>query len=235
MKKYILPIILLGLSIGAYAQQVKDKSSLKNIPNATIQLDDSSNIELNSKGKFELSDVAKSKTITIKAIGYFPLLIETNSLTSESVIYLEEKAYETAEVVISASKFEEKQSDVPNQIMVIKSKDLEFINAQNSGDVLQQSGNVYVQKSQMGGGSPILRGYEANKVLMVVDGVRMNNAIYRDYVHFSGFKEIWYEPEIGLCATDGRTSGLDRPVKIANINGSSAKIVGREKDFKLKF
>jgi len=179
MKKYILPIILSSLSFGAYSQQVKDKSSLKNIPNATIQLDDSTNIESNSKGKFELSEIAKSKTITVIAIGYFPLKIETSTLTTESIIYLEEKAYETAEVVISASKFEEKQSDVPNQIMVIKSKDLEFINAQNSGDVLQQSGNVYVQKSQMGGGSPILRGYEANKVLMVVDGVRMNNAIYR--------------------------------------------------------
>ncbi|NJK83238.1 MAG: TonB-dependent receptor plug domain-containing protein [Saprospiraceae bacterium] len=39
--------------------------------------------------------------------------------------------------------------------------------------------NVYVQKSQMGGGSPVIRGFEANKILLVVDGVRMNNAIYR--------------------------------------------------------
>ncbi|TAG90631.1 MAG: TonB-dependent receptor, partial [Bacteroidetes bacterium] len=29
------------------------------------------------------------------------------------------------------------------------------------------------------GGSPVIRGFEANKVLIVVDGVRMNNAIYR--------------------------------------------------------
>ena len=35
-----------------------------------------------------------------------------------------------------------------------------------------------IQKSQGGGGSPILRGFEANRVLLVVDGVRMNNAIY---------------------------------------------------------
>lgn len=38
---------------------------------------------------------------------------------------------------------------------------------------------MLVQKSQLGGGSPIIRGFEANKVLIVVDGVRMNNAIYR--------------------------------------------------------
>ena len=36
-----------------------------------------------------------------------------------------------------------------------------------------------VQQSQQGGGSPILRGFEANRILLVVDGVRLNNAIYR--------------------------------------------------------
>lgn len=46
--------------------------------------------------------------------------------------------------------------------------------------MLAQTGEVFVQKSQMGGGSPVLRGFEANKVLLVVDGVRMNNAIYRN-------------------------------------------------------
>ncbi len=50
---------------------------------------------------------------------------------------------------------------------------------QTSADILIESGNVMVQKSQGGGGSPILRGFEANKILLVVDGVRMNNAIYR--------------------------------------------------------
>ena len=31
----------------------------------------------------------------------------------------------------------------------------------------------------MGGGSPVIRGMESNRVLLVIDGVRMNNAIYR--------------------------------------------------------
>jgi len=45
--------------------------------------------------------------------------------------------------------------------------------------MLSNTGNILVQKSQMGGGSPIIRGFEANKVLIVIDGIRMNNAIYR--------------------------------------------------------
>ncbi|PCJ80364.1 MAG: hypothetical protein COA49_09005 [Bacteroidetes bacterium] len=49
----------------------------------------------------------------------------------------------------------------------------------NMAELLQNTGQVLVQQSQQGGGSPVLRGFEANRVLLVVDGVRMNNAIYR--------------------------------------------------------
>ncbi len=83
------------------------------------------------------------------------------------------------EFVLSANKSEEKKSDIPQTIEIIKSKDVEFSNPQTSADMLQSTGNVFVQKSQAGGGSPVLRGFEANRVLIVVDGIRMNNAIYR--------------------------------------------------------
>ena len=39
--------------------------------------------------------------------------------------------------------------------------------------------SIRVQKSQGGGGSPVIRGFEANRVLLVLDGVRMNNGIFR--------------------------------------------------------
>lgn len=81
--------------------------------------------------------------------------------------------------VFSANKSQENKSDIPQTIEIIKSKDVEFSNPQTSADMLQNTGNVFVQKSQMGGGSPVLRGFEANRVLIVVDGIRMNNAIYR--------------------------------------------------------
>lgn len=83
------------------------------------------------------------------------------------------------EVIFSANKGEEKKSDVPFAIEVIKSKDVELSNPQTTADMLSSTGNITVQKSQGGGGSPIIRGFEANRVLIVVDGIRMNNAIYR--------------------------------------------------------
>jgi hemoglobin/transferrin/lactoferrin receptor protein len=83
------------------------------------------------------------------------------------------------EVVISASKTAEQKRDLAIQIEVLSQKQIENLMPQNTADALQKSGEVFVQKSQQGGGSPIIRGFEANKVLLVIDGVRMNNAIYR--------------------------------------------------------
>ncbi len=83
------------------------------------------------------------------------------------------------EVVISATKFETNPKQVAQKIQVITTKELQLNNAANTADVISNSGNILVQKSQGGGGSPIIRGFEANKVVIEIDGVRLNNAIFR--------------------------------------------------------
>jgi len=83
------------------------------------------------------------------------------------------------EVVISGSKFAEKKKNIIQKIDIINSAAIRRTNAQNTGDLLLSTVNVFVQKSQQGGSSPVIRGFEASRVLLVIDGVRMNNAIYR--------------------------------------------------------
>jgi hemoglobin/transferrin/lactoferrin receptor protein len=83
------------------------------------------------------------------------------------------------EVVITANKFEMMRRDVVQRIDIVNRKELQWVNSMNSADLLSNTGNILVQKSQGGGGSPIIRGFESNKVLLMVDGVRLNNAIFR--------------------------------------------------------
>ncbi len=83
------------------------------------------------------------------------------------------------ELTVSATRFEQPGRQSPFQIQTITREQIAFRNQQNTADLLAQTGNVFVQKSQGGGGSPVLRGFEASRVLLVIDGVRMNNAIYR--------------------------------------------------------
>lgn len=83
------------------------------------------------------------------------------------------------EIILSVNKWEQKLNEVPNKIIKINKENILRGNPQTSADLLSQTGNVFIQKSQLGGGSPMIRGFATNRVLLVVDGVRMNNAIYR--------------------------------------------------------
>ncbi|NNL82126.1 MAG: TonB-dependent receptor plug domain-containing protein, partial [Winogradskyella sp.] len=83
------------------------------------------------------------------------------------------------EVVISVSKFEQSKRDIPQTVVSIDQEEIAFTNPQTSADLLNATGNIFLQKSQLGGGSPIIRGFSTNRLLISVDGVRMNNAIFR--------------------------------------------------------
>ena len=68
---------------------------------------------------------------------------------------------------------------LPFQVAVISAAQIDFQNFQSTAEVLSNSGSLFVQKSQQGGGSPSIRGFEASRVLLLVDGIRMNNLIFR--------------------------------------------------------
>lgn len=61
----------------------------------------------------------------------------------------------------------------------IDARRIASVNPQSTADLLTADGRLTVQKSQFGGGSPSIRGFESSRVLLLVDGVRMNNLIYR--------------------------------------------------------
>ncbi len=64
-------------------------------------------------------------------------------------------------------------------VFTIASDRITRTNPQTSADLLTADGRLTVQKSQMGGGSPSIRGFESSRILLLLDGVRMNNLIYR--------------------------------------------------------
>ena len=89
------------------------------------------------------------------------------------------KIFSLDDIVISASKSPEIQKTISQQVQFITGKEIAQSHSQTTADVMASTGSVFVQKSQMGGGSPVIRGFEANRILLVIDGVRMNNLIYR--------------------------------------------------------
>ncbi|QHL88332.1 TonB-dependent receptor [Nibribacter ruber] len=183
MKKIVqlLAVWAVPLAVQAQTAVVQDKSNLTPLVGVNVvPTTGGGTVQTDSKGRFKLEMFRPTDSLRFERSDYQPRTVAVSQLkTMQYRVLLSERSYSLNEVVVSASKFEEKRADVPQQIQVIKARELAFQNNQTTADVLQQSGQVLVQKSQAGGGSPILRGFEANKVLMVMDGVRLNNAIYR--------------------------------------------------------
>ena len=109
-------------------------------------------------------------TISVSVYAQYAEPEETTSDTLTSYL---------SEIVISANKIPEQRRNIAQQIKIVTPSVIRNLNAQTSGDLIQNTGLVAVQKSQQGGGSPMLRGFEASRVLLMIDGVRMNNLIYR--------------------------------------------------------
>ncbi|MEJ6686318.1 MAG: TonB-dependent receptor [Crocinitomicaceae bacterium] len=137
----------------------------------------------NKKGKFQTNLFTWADStwrVSFVHENYILKTISYDSLVNLNFkVSLHSNANTLDETVVSATRMSEKKRDVLQKIRVISNSEIKNKNQSSMADLIGSSGNVFVQKSQLGGGSPIIRGFETNKVLMVVDGVRMNNAIYR--------------------------------------------------------
>lgn len=167
------------ISSQAQTITVRDQSTREPLENVAVQDKNNLQVKTNINGKADMSSLLKDDSLFIFQYGYSTKKVWLGSNTNDLSIDLSSKSVNLDEIVFSANRKAESKMDVPYQMEIIKQKDIEFSNPATSGDLLQNSGQVFVQKSQAGGGSPGLRGFEANKVLLVIDGVRMNNAIYR--------------------------------------------------------
>jgi hemoglobin/transferrin/lactoferrin receptor protein len=188
MKRNLLTMIavLFALLLRAQTVTVIDNVTLEPVVNATLtSAKPAPNIKLwavltDGNGKADITAMAGSDSLYVRHPAYGLQGFTMKQVAdAKYVVRLTHREILMNEVVFSANKSEEKKSDVPYSIEVISSKDVAFGNPQNTGDALLNTGQIFVQRSQMGGSSPVIRGFEASRVLMVVDGVRMNNAIYR--------------------------------------------------------
>jgi len=182
-KTMIMLLLLLGSWMTMCAQEVKvyDMATLQPLSDvAVISAGRQVAAVTNHRGRVVLPVMEPGDSITFSHVSYLSRTLSYSELQRmEYRVMLTEMPHASSEVIISASRFEEESRDVAQQVQVIRQSDIRFFNQSTSADLMAQSGNIQVQKSQLGGGSPIIRGFETNKVLIVVDGVRMNNAIYR--------------------------------------------------------
>lgn len=179
---FLLGTILIKSIFIASSQTIKilNINSLKPISEVLV-FNQGKSVHLLSdeKGKIDISEFKLGDTLYFQHTAYKISGIALSELKKQTKIFLSESLINLEEVLIAANKWEQKREEISHKISTISKKDITLQNPQTVADLLESSGEVYIQKSQLGGGSPMLRGFATNSVLLVIDGVRLNNAIYR--------------------------------------------------------
>ncbi|UTW64353.1 TonB-dependent receptor [bacterium SCSIO 12741] len=179
---YLL-FVLLGFGLKLQAQKVTlfDIDNLKPVAEVFVIDHEQKHSSLsNPEGKADLTGFQKTDTLIFHHPSYTRKIVSYSEVVAaNNTVYLTPSAVDLGEVMVYANKREQLATEIPSTISTIPAREISFNNPQTAADALSESGQVFVQKSQLGGGSPMIRGFSANRILIVVDGVRMNNAIFR--------------------------------------------------------
>lgn len=178
---FSLFMIIGFINLSAQTVRVIDRSTLEPLEFVSVFNKKTLSVATtNAKGEFELAGFADADSISFSLIGFQALTLSIRAIqTNRYIVKLGESRIALNEVVVSANRWEQNKKEIAQKITSVNPKEIAFQNPQTAADMLSASANVFVQKSQLGGGSPMIRGFSTNRVLLVVDGVRMNNAIYR--------------------------------------------------------
>jgi len=182
VRKAGLFFILLVVSVSLFAQNIQVIDARSGMPVEGVVLFDGQNsAQTNTEGKVSLDGFGEKSLIQFKHTSYLPYQSTKSKITKHGkMVLLVEDPVKLNEIVISLNRWEQSKEETPFTIKLVQAEEVLRYNPQTAADLVGQKGGVFIQKSQMGGGSPMIRGFSANRILIVIDGVRLNNAIYRN-------------------------------------------------------
>ncbi|WP_153796352.1 TonB-dependent receptor plug domain-containing protein [Foetidibacter luteolus] len=183
MRKIILIQACLLFAFAGMGQELTIEDEVTRQPLARVQVGNKKagiSLQTNNLGRIGISPLQNVDSIFIFLSGYLQQVVTYDQLQQRKLkVLLKEDPISLEAVVVTASKWRQDKRQTPAKISVISQKDILLQNPQTAADLLGQGGEVFIQKSQYGGGSPMIRGFSTNRVLITVDGVRMNTAIFR--------------------------------------------------------
>jgi hemoglobin/transferrin/lactoferrin receptor protein len=104
------------------------------------------------------------------ALAFFP-----NSVFAGS----SEEAYTLTEIMVTGTRGEKDAFETSRAISVATEEEITQRSPITVPDILREEAGVQVQKTTYGQGSPIIRGLTGYHILILIDGVRLNNSTFR--------------------------------------------------------
>jgi len=188
MKRFLLLISILLVSLwqaeaapdGIVRGRVFDLNSGTGLPGATIVVQRNSGTTTGEDGRFELQKLSGNITLTFQYIGYKPA-IRNLVLSERDTIYLEigleNVVAEIDQVVISASRNEQRIAELTISMSLIKSEILAKSHISDAQELINKTSGIEVLDGQASirGGSGFSYG-AGSRVLALVDGLPIMTA-----------------------------------------------------------
>ncbi len=236
-KKTLFSFIIFFFSISSISAQQQSViatvlDSATKLPLNAVYIHNINNSKYTStdkNGEADISFFAENDTLIFQRSNYKSLRFTISDLEKKSFrILLPQAVNSIAGVTIFANKWEQKSREFPYITRKMKSAEIKDRQYLSSGDILGSMDEVFLQKSQNGGGSPMIRGFAANGVLIVVNNVRMNNAIFRGgnlqnvesiHPYMIDKMEVIYGPGSVTYGSDALGGVMDFHLKKAMLSG----------------
>ncbi|MFM9945994.1 MAG: TonB-dependent receptor plug domain-containing protein [Bacteroidia bacterium] len=105
----------------------------------------------------------------------FPIFSYAQSVKNESL----DSTKILQEVTVTATRQNTAPLSTPYSTNSIQSKDILNFQFRTTPEALVGNTGVFIQKTNHGGGSPFIRGLTGNQILLMIDGIRVNNSTFR--------------------------------------------------------
>src|SRR5699024_5167869 len=165
---FLLAFLILYPGSSLFSQSVKviDKTTLQPVEDVYIYNNDRNKVaSTDIEGRADIHEFFPGDTLNFQHPAFDRLSLSSVDLKNNGfLVKLAERPVIMSEIFVSASKRAQDASEIPQKIERISREQILFHNPQTSADLLQNSGKVFVQKSQLGGGSPMIRGFASNSV-----------------------------------------------------------------------
>lgn len=107
---------------------------------------------------------------------HFPLF---NILAQLNVISVEDSVNQLKEIIVTATKANQQLIQIPYSVSKINAEHIQDLFFRSTPEALTGTTGIFIQKTNHGGGSPFVRALTGNQNLLMIDGIRLNNATYR--------------------------------------------------------
>ncbi|MBC8156151.1 MAG: TonB-dependent receptor, partial [Bacteroidetes bacterium] len=172
-----------SVSAQAITGVVRDQKTRQPLPGASIRLVTSTlGTTTNDSGRFAFrSPLVKPVVLRIGSVGYATIDVPVNpARSSDLVIALRPAVIQLNEQTVSTTQRTETTDYIrPEFTSVLTERDLHQRAPRTVPEALFGTTGVWVQKTNHGGGSPFVRGLTGQQTLLLVDGIRLNNATFR--------------------------------------------------------